>query len=87
MSRMTDHTRTEKIGGDSIFIFVVIHVVARNRYDNDLIEFNFISTKQYRILKCYCDVYIFTRIFRFINIYIILIQFGYKYLLYYYYIY
>ena len=24
MSRVTDHTRTEKIGGDSIFIFVVI---------------------------------------------------------------
>ena len=33
---MTDHTRTEKIGGDSIFMFVVIQVVAENRYDNDL---------------------------------------------------
>ena len=32
---MTDHTRTEKIGGDSIIIFVVILVVAGNRYDND----------------------------------------------------
>ena len=35
MSRVTDHTRTEKIGGDSIFIFVVNQVVAGNRYDND----------------------------------------------------
>ena len=26
MSRVTDHTRTEKIGGDSILIFVVIQV-------------------------------------------------------------
>ena len=26
MYRMTNHTRTEKIGGDSIFIFVVIQV-------------------------------------------------------------
>ena len=32
---MTDHTRIEKIGGDSIFIFVVIQVVAGNRYDNN----------------------------------------------------
>ena len=31
---MTDHTRTEKIGGDSIFIFVVIQVVAETRYDS-----------------------------------------------------
>ena len=30
---MTDHTRTEKIGGDSIFMFVVIQVVAGNCYD------------------------------------------------------
>ena len=38
---MTDHTRTKKIGGDSIFIFVVNQVVAGNRYDklvkNDLV--------------------------------------------------
>ena len=34
MSRVTDHTRTEKIGGDSIIIFVVIQVVAGNRYDS-----------------------------------------------------
>ena len=33
---MTDHTRTEKIGGDSIFNFVVNQVVAGNRYDNQL---------------------------------------------------
>ena len=33
MSRVTDHTRTEKIGGDSV-MFVVIQVVAGNRYDN-----------------------------------------------------
>ena len=33
---MTDHTCTEKIGGDSIFIFVVIPVVAENRYDSNL---------------------------------------------------
>ena len=26
MPRMTDHTRTEKIGGDSIVLFVVIQV-------------------------------------------------------------
>ena len=31
---MTDHTRTEKIGGDSIFIFVVFQVVVGNRYNN-----------------------------------------------------
>ena len=31
---MTDHTRTEKIGGDSIFMFVVYLVVAGNRYDS-----------------------------------------------------
>ena len=31
---MTDHTRIEKIGGDSIFIFVVILVVTGNRYDS-----------------------------------------------------
>ena len=31
---MTDHTCTEKIGGDSIFMFVVIQVVAGNRYDS-----------------------------------------------------
>ena len=30
---MTDHTRTEKIGGDSLFIFVVIQSRAGNRYD------------------------------------------------------
>ena len=30
---MTDHTHTEKIGGDSIFIFVVIQVATGNRYD------------------------------------------------------
>ena len=35
MSRVTDHTRTEKIGGDSIvFILWSIQVVAENRYDN-----------------------------------------------------
>ena len=34
MSRVTDHTRTEKIGGDSILIFVVFQVVAENRYDS-----------------------------------------------------
>ena len=33
MSRMTDHTHTEKIGGDSISIFVVFQVVAGNPYD------------------------------------------------------
>ena len=26
MSRVTDHTRTEKIGGDSIFMYVVFQV-------------------------------------------------------------
>ena len=31
---MIDHTRTEKIGGDSIFMFVVIQVRAENRYDS-----------------------------------------------------
>ena len=36
MSRVTDHTRTEKIGGDSIFMFVVIQVVAGNRYDRNI---------------------------------------------------
>ena len=31
---MTDHTRTEKIGGDSIFLFlIVVQVVAGNGYD------------------------------------------------------
>ena len=36
MPRVTDHTRTEKIGGDSIvIIFLVVHqVVAGNRYDS-----------------------------------------------------
>ena len=33
MSRVTDNTRTEKIGGDSIFIFVVNQVVQGSRYD------------------------------------------------------
>ena len=33
MFRVTDHTRTEKIGGDSIVCFVVFQVVAGNRYD------------------------------------------------------
>ena len=33
MPRVTDHTRAEKIGGDSIIIFVVFQVVAGNRYD------------------------------------------------------
>ena len=31
---MTDHIRTEKIGGDSIVLFVVFQVVAGNRYDS-----------------------------------------------------
>ena len=31
---MTDHTRTEKIGGDSILICVVNLVVAGNSYDS-----------------------------------------------------
>ena len=34
MSRVTDHTRTEKIGSDSILFLVVILVVAGNRYDS-----------------------------------------------------
>ena len=34
MSQVTDHTCTEKIGGDSIFMFVVLQVVAGNRYDS-----------------------------------------------------
>ena len=33
MSRVTDHTRTEKIGGDSIDLFSVSQVVTGNRYD------------------------------------------------------
>ena len=33
MSRVTDHTRTEKIGGDSILFLVVHQVVAGNGYD------------------------------------------------------
>ena len=32
---MIDHTRTEKIDDDSIFMFVVIQVVAGNRYDSN----------------------------------------------------
>ena len=31
---MTDHTRTEKISGDSICILIVIQVVAGNRCDS-----------------------------------------------------
>ena len=31
---MTDHIRTEKIGGDSVIIFVVFQVVAGNCYDS-----------------------------------------------------
>ena len=42
---MTDHTRTEKIGGDSILIFVVIQVVAGNCYDNKACRFMFIESK------------------------------------------
>ena len=38
MSRVTDHTRIEKIGGDSILFLVVIQVVAGNRYDNHSIR-------------------------------------------------
>ena len=38
MPLVTDHTRTEKIGGDSIFMFVVNQVVAGNRYDIVLIN-------------------------------------------------
>ena len=30
---MTDHTRTENIGGNSILFLVVLRVVAENRYD------------------------------------------------------
>ena len=37
-TRVTDHTRTEKIGGDSILFLVVLQVVAGNRYDNDKIH-------------------------------------------------
>ena len=33
MSRVTDHTRTEKIDGDSILFLVVFQVIAGNRYD------------------------------------------------------
>ena len=33
-SRVTDHTRIEKIGGDSILFLVVLQVVAGNRYDS-----------------------------------------------------
>ena len=36
---MTDYTRTENIDGDSIFIFVVIQLVAGNHYDSFLIMF------------------------------------------------
>ena len=31
---MTDHTRIEKIGDDSIVLFLVFQVVAGNRYDS-----------------------------------------------------
>ena len=34
-TRVTDHTRTEKIDGDSIFIFVINQVMTKNRYDMD----------------------------------------------------
>ena len=33
MFRVTNHTRTEKIGGDSILFLVILQVVAENRYD------------------------------------------------------
>ena len=36
MSRVTDHTRTEKIDGDSILFFLVNQVVAGNRYDKEV---------------------------------------------------
>ena len=34
---MPDHTRTEKIGGDSIIILVVIQVIAGNGYDKNVV--------------------------------------------------
>ena len=48
---MTDHTRTEKIGGDSILFLVVFQVVAGNRYDKDLGFLNIKSfkSKQYNL--------------------------------------
>ena len=45
---MTDHTRTEKIGDDSIFIFVVIQVVAGNRYDITDKDLVFIKDNAFR---------------------------------------
>ena len=56
MPRVTDHTRTEKIGGDSIVFvfFVVLQVVAGNRYDRNLImnvkkheKYQFIHTQKH----------------------------------------
>ena len=35
---MTDHTRTEKIGGDSIFIFVIIQVERKTVMTGFLLE-------------------------------------------------
>ena len=46
---MTDHTRTENIGGDSILFLVVLRVVAGNRYDN--IEFVEISSEKIQIVR------------------------------------
>ena len=46
-SRVTDHTRTEKIGGDSILFLVVLQVVAGNRYD--IPHFSAFGTNPYSI--------------------------------------
>ena len=48
MSRVTDHTRTEKIGGDSIN-FMVTHVVAGNRYDSDNLLIKYFKCELYFI--------------------------------------
>ena len=62
MSRVIDHTRTEKVGGDSIFMFVVNQIMAGNRYDS--LE-TLLGTKRVRLILSHM---LFSILFRMLNL-------------------
>ena len=49
---MNDHTRTEKIGGDSIFIFVVIQVERETVMTAWRLHWGIRELGQYRVICC-----------------------------------
>ena len=50
---MTDHTRTEKIDGDSILILAVLQAMAGNRYDSLATPLGTLrELGQYRVICC-----------------------------------